>query len=197
MKRWFVVSAVALLCAAILIAVFSQKILWAMGAVLVNSQAPEKADMVVVLAGDASGHRLRKGIELVMDGYAPKIMLSGPFMIYGVRESLRAAAYAEQLGMRHDQVIPIERNDFSTNDEARDIVPVLRQMGVHRYLLVTSPSHTARAGRLFHRYGPDLELRTVAAPDPAWCRGYWWTARECRKTWVTEAAKNVAYLFGI
>jgi hypothetical protein len=50
---------------------------------------------------------------------------------------------------------------------------------------------------MFRRAGPDLEIRTVAAADPKWCRGYWWTQRECQKTWITEAAKNVAYLFGI
>lgn len=197
MKRWLVVPAVVIVCAVLVFTVFSQRILWAMGAALVANETPEKADIVVVLAGDSAGRRLRKGVQLVQSGYAPKLLLSGPAMVYGVRESLLAAEFAEKLGMRPDQVIPIVRDDFSTTDEARDIVPLLRQMGVHRYLLVTSPSHTGRAGRVFRRQGPDLEMRTVAAADPKWCGGYWWTNRECRKTWIEETAKNVADFFRI
>lgn len=197
MKRWWVVPAVAVLCAVLVVTVFSQKILWEMGAVLVADDVPEKADIVVVLAGDSVGRRLLKGVQLVQRGYAPKLLVSGPSLIYGVRDSLRAAKYAEELGLKSDQVIPIVRDDLSTSDEARDIVPVLRQMGVHGYLLVTSPSHTGRAGRVFRRLGPDLEMRTVAAADPTWCGGYWWTERECRKTWLEEAAKNVADFFRI
>ena len=99
--------------------------------------------------------------------------------------------------MDPSQVIPLVKDDFSTTDEARDIVPELRKMGVHSILLVTSPSHTGRAGRVFRRAAPDLMIRTVAAADPRWCRGYWWTDRECRKTWILEESKNIADFFRI
>ena len=197
MKRWLVVPAVAILSAVLLCAIFSQKILWAMGAVLVNAQAPEKADVVLVLAGDSVGRRLGEGVQLVKDGYAPKLLISGPFKVYGVQDSVLAARYAVQLGLRSDQAIPILRDYLSTSDEARSIVPLLRQMGVHKYLLVTSPSHTGRAARVFRRVGPDIQVRTVVAPDPKWCGGYWWTQRECQKTWLLEATKNVADFFRI
>jgi uncharacterized SAM-binding protein YcdF (DUF218 family) len=197
MKRWLVVPAVVILCAALTVTVFSQKILWAMGAMLVSSQAPEKADLVLVLAGDSVGRRLTEAVKLVKDGYAPKVLISGPFRIYGVQDSVLAAQYAQKLGLRSDQAIPILRDYLSTSEEAYTIVPLLRQMGVHKYLLVTSPSHTGRAGRVFRRAGPDLQVRTVAAPDPRWCGGYWWTQRECQKTWLLEATKNVADFFRI
>ncbi len=168
-----------------------------MGAVLVNSQAPEKADVVLVLAGDSAGQRLGEGVQLVKDGYAPKLLISGPFKIYGVQDSILAAQYAQRMGLRSDQVIPILLDYLSTTEESRTVVPLLRQMGVHKYLLVTSPYHTARAGRVFRRVGPDLQFRTVVAPDPKWCGGYWWTQRECQKTWLLEATKNVADFFRI
>jgi uncharacterized SAM-binding protein YcdF (DUF218 family) len=197
MKRRLLVLAAVILCAVLLVTVFSREILWAMGAVLVNAQTPEKADVVLVLAGDNAGRRVGEGVQLVKDGYAPKLLISGPFQVYGVQDSVLAARYAEKLGLRSDQVIPILRDYLSTSDEARAIVPLLRQMGIHKYLLVTGPSHTARAGRVFRRVGPDLQVRTVAAPDPKWCRGYWWTQRECQKTWLMEATKNVADFFRI
>jgi uncharacterized SAM-binding protein YcdF (DUF218 family) len=198
MKRRLAVAAVAVVfCAAVGIALFRQKILWEMGAMLVDNEAPEKADIVVVLAGDPAGHRLNKAMDLVRKGYAPRLLLSGPSMIYGVRDSVRAAEYALQHGMSPDQVIPLVRNDASTADEARDIVPELRKLGVRKYLLVTSPSHTGRAARVFRRAAPDLTVRPVAAADPLWCNGYWWTGRECRKTWLLEETKNIADAFRI
>jgi uncharacterized SAM-binding protein YcdF (DUF218 family) len=197
MKRWIAIAAAVVLCLVLLLTLFSQRILWAMGAVLVDDESPQKADIVVVLAGDNVGHRLQKGMQLVRQGYAPRMLLSGPAMVYGTRESVLAADYALKHGMSSDQVIPFIRDDLSTSDEARDIVPELRRMGIHRYLLVSSPSHTGRAGRIFRRQGPDLVVTTVAAADPHWCRGYWWTERECRKTWLEEATKNVADFFRI
>jgi uncharacterized SAM-binding protein YcdF (DUF218 family) len=197
MKRWLVITAVVFLCAVLLVAVFSQRVLWAMGALLVNSQIPEKADIVLVLAGDNVGRRVGEGVQLVKDGYAPKLLISGPFQVYGVQDSILAAQYAQKLGLRPDQTIPILRDYLSTSDEAHTIVPMLRQMGIHKYLLVTSPYHTGRAGRVFRRVGPDLQFRTVVAPDPRWCGGYWWTQRECEKTWLLEATKNVADFFRI
>ncbi|MDE3196071.1 MAG: YdcF family protein [Acidobacteriota bacterium] len=179
-----------------MLAAFSTRILWGMGAILVNSQSPEKADIIVVLGGDYPGGRLRKAMQLVQQGYAPRILISGPLMIYGVHERDLAVQYALAHGMRPDQVIPFESHDLSTADEVRHIVPRLREMGVRTYLVVTSTFHTGRAHRLFHRAAPELEMHTVASPDRAyWCNGYWWTTRECRKTWLLEATKNVTSLF--
>jgi uncharacterized SAM-binding protein YcdF (DUF218 family) len=187
----------ALLCVAAGLFLFRDRILWALGSALVNDQAPEKADMIVVLAGDLSGHRIEKAVELLNAGYAPKMLVSGPLPVYGVREATLATRYAIEKGAPPDRIVTLIRDDLSTSDEARDIVPELRALGVHKYLIVTSPSHTARSGRIFRRTAPDLTERTVAASDPHWCRGYWWKGRECRKTWLLEATKSVTDPFGM
>ena len=159
---------------------------------LVHDEPPVRSDVIVVLGGDYRGDRIDKGIELIRGGYAPKMLISGPAPIFGARESTLAARYAAEKGLSPDQAIPLNRNDTSTADEARTITPLLRSMGVHSYLLVTSPSHTGRAYRVFHRQGPELTIHPVAARDPNWCRGYWWTTRECRKTWLVEEIKTLA-----
>ena len=180
----------------LLLAIFWTRILWAMGALLVDSEAPEKADIILVLGGDYPGGRLRKAMDLIRAGYAPRMLISGPLMIYGVHERDLAVKYALDHGMRPDQVIPFVADDLSTMDEAHHIIPRLRRMGIHKYLIVTSDFHTGRAHRLFHWAAPDLQMRTVAAPDPEkWCEGYWWITRECRKTWLLESTKNVTSLF--
>lgn len=157
-----------------------------------HDEPPVRSDVVIVLGGDYRGDRIVKAIELLKSGYAPKMLISGPAPIFGARESFLAARYAVEKGLSPEQAVPLNRDDTSTSDEARGIVPLLRGMGVHSYLLVTSPSHTGRAYRVFHREGPDLTIHPVASRDPLWCGGYWWTDRECRKTWLVEELKTVA-----
>ena len=51
------------------------------GSFLVKTDEPFHADMVVVLAGDWAGHRILKGGELVEQGYAPQVLVSGPIRL--------------------------------------------------------------------------------------------------------------------
>jgi uncharacterized SAM-binding protein YcdF (DUF218 family) len=168
-----------------------------MGQVLVNSEPPRKSDVVLVLGGDWTGNRVLKGAELVREGYAPKLVISNGPIFYGRPESEVAADYAASKGYDRATMICIQRPHDSTNDEATTIPLVLRKLGVHSVLLVTSPSHTARATRVFRRLAPDLEFHPVAAPDPRWCGGRWWTERECEKTWFFETVKTVTGPFGL
>ena len=168
-----------------------------MGQLMVKSEAPRKADAVLVLGGDWLGNRVLAGAELVRQGYAPKMVISNGPYFYGLPESEAAATFAASKGYDRATMICIGRLNDSTADEARSIPPVLRQMRAHTVLLVTSPSHTARALRIFRRLAPDLEFHPVAAPDPRWCGGKWWTRRECEKTWFFEAVKSLTDPFGI
>jgi len=176
---------------------FSGRILWAMGSVLVDAESPRKADVVLVLGGEWSGRRVLKGAELVREGFAPRLVISSGPLFYGRSESEMAAEFAVSQGFDRASMICVPWTNNSTNDEARTVSPMLRKMGVHSVLLVTNPSHTGRAARLFRRVAPDLEFHPVAAPDPKWCGGRWWTQRECEKTWFYEAIKTVTNPFGI
>jgi uncharacterized SAM-binding protein YcdF (DUF218 family) len=191
----FFLSAVFLLFAAVVI--FRGQILWAAGAMLVNTGPPSKADIVLVLAGDSSGNRVLKGAELVRQGYAPKVFISNGRRFYGLNESEAAANFAVRHGYSRDTMICFSGTPSSTEGESRQVIPVLRSLGVHTVLLVTSPSHTARATRIFRKNAPDLRIDPVAAPDPLWCGGYWWTGRECEKTWFLEELKTVTGPLGI
>ncbi len=197
MKRRLVIVLCALLALLILAVAFRSRILWAMGAMLVNAEAPRKADIVVVLAGDSAGNRVLKGAELVREGYAPRVYISNGLRFFGQSESDAAADFAARRGYSRDTMILAHGSPMSTDEESRTIVQELRRLGVHSVLLVTSPSHTARATRLLRRQAPDMEIHPVAAPDPKWCGGYWWTQRECEKTWFFEEVKTVTGYFGI
>ena len=168
-----------------------------MGDVMVRAEAPQRADIVVVIGGDYAGNRITKGAELVRQGYAPRVLASGGGDMYGHYEGDLAIAFAEKRGYPPAEFIPLQYSALSTTDEARAVIARLRQMGVHKYLVVTSEFHTGRAGRIFQREGPDLEVHMIIAPDPTWNQGRWWTSREGRKMWLNEAMKTVADWFRI
>ncbi len=177
--------------AAILFA-FSGRILWWTGSLLVNDGPPRKADLIVVIGGDYTGSRILTAAKLVGQGYAPRILVSGAGPLYGQHESDLAVDFAVAHGYPRDEFLPFRYPALSTTDEARADIREMRKMGVHKYLLVTSVWHTARAGRVFRREGAGLDEYTVSAPDRYWQNGEWWKDREGRKIWFFETAKTIA-----
>lgn len=171
--------------------------LGAMGRYLVKADGPDKADMVVVLAGDGFGYRILKAAELVKQGYAPKVLVSGPPGIYGHHECDLAIPFAVKQGYPEKWFIPLPTNSLSTREEAQAVIPELRKRQVKKFLLVTSDFHTRRAGSIFRRYAGDLEFRVVASKDEFFHADSWWLDRQAGKVFVFEWAKTVADWLGI
>jgi len=169
-----------------------------LGAALVSAGPPQKADAIGVLGGDYTGRRILLAAKLAQEGYAPKVVVTGAARMYGVFESDLAVDFAVKNGFSRDLFIPVHKAAFSTADEARNVmIPLLRQMGVHKLLLVTSEFHTARSGRIYRREARDIETHVVAADTFFWEHGMWWKNREGRKIWFTEATKTIADWLGI
>lgn len=169
-----------------------------MGGYLVKTDPPAKADAVLVLAGDLNGDRVAKGAELVKQGYAPVVLVSGPMPIYGVNEATLAIDYAVSRGYPREIFVPLVSSSFSTRDEANFAGPELRNRGVHRVLIVTSNFHTRRAGKLFRsRLGAEIDLRMIGARHPNFTPEGWWKDREGRKIFFFEWSKTISTLFGL
>ena len=167
------------------------------GGWLVKSEAPFRADMIVVLAGDGMGHRILKGGELVEQGFAPRVLVSGPRGIYGRTEDSLAIPFAVDHGYPQDYFIGFPNASHSTVEEAQAILPELQKRGVKKFILVTSDFHTARAGRIYHARANGFEMRVVAANDEYFTAKGWWRTREGCKTVFLEWTKTFANLFGI
>ena len=171
--------------------------LWrpALGYALVRDDGPAKADIAVVLAGDASGSRILEAADLIRRGYAPVALVSGSASYYGVAESDLAIPFAVRRGNPPQWFLPFPNSSLSTRQEAVAILAELRRRGVHTFLLVTSDFHTARAARIFRSLergaggGPDF--RTIPAPDPFFRAGAWWQNRESQKIFLTEWCKTL------
>jgi len=161
------------------------------------SEPPQKAGMIVVIGGDNRGNRILRAAELARQGYAAKVLVSGVAAIYGYHESDLAIDFAVHRGYPREMFVAFHYPALSTRDEARADVRELRRLGVHKYLLITSAYHSARASRDFRREGTDLEMHPVSAPDRYWQNGVWWKDREGRKLWFTETLKTAADYLGI
>jgi uncharacterized SAM-binding protein YcdF (DUF218 family) len=185
-------SALVLAVLILLAVVFHAAILAALGNFLVKAGPPQKADIVVVLAGDGFGKRILKGAQLVQEGWAPKVLVSGPDGAYGNYECDLAIAFAVKAGYPSSEFLHFEHQARSTEAEVSLIVEKLRAMGVKRVILVTSNFHTRRSGKIFHRDAPELETFVVAAPDEFFQPDTWWHDREARKTFLYEWMKTVA-----
>lgn len=188
---WWIIASVLAIAV-----VFHARILGALGSYLVHDEPPRHADVVLVLAGDASGRRILKGAELVRDGYAPKVIVSGP-MYYGAHECELAIALAERAGYPSSYFVHFEHDAHSTEEEARAVRPLLDSMGAKHVLLVTSDFHTRRAGKDFRAALPAITFDIVAASDAHFTPLGWWHDREGRKTFVYEWMKTVATWFGM
>jgi len=169
----------------------------ALARLLVRNDGPVRADIAVVLAGDYYGNRIVHAAELVKQGYVPNVLVSGPHMMYGQYECDLAIPFAVKLGYPENWFIRAPNEALSTRDEAAAILPDLRRRGVHRFLLVTSDFHTARAARIYRAAAPDLDMHVVTAPDRYFRADGWWHNREGQKIFFIEWMKTAANAIGM
>ena len=195
MKPRYCLAAAALVLLALL--VFHSAILGAIGDYLVQAGPPQKADIALVLAGDSTGQRITTAAQLVRDGYAPKVLVSGPAGMYGYYECDLAIPFAEKEGFPSAYFIPLQHHALSTKEEAQAVLPEVRQTGAKSVLLITSDFHTRRAGKIFRSAAPDLTFYVVAAPNEYFSPHGWWHNREGRKLFMFESMKTVAEWFGL
>jgi uncharacterized SAM-binding protein YcdF (DUF218 family) len=121
----------------------------------------EPAEAIVVLAdsvnayGALSENSLRRtlhGILLYRQGFAPRLVFSGPANQQGIVEAEVRAAMARQLGIAPTAILT-EIRGHTTREEAARLASLLQPMGVHTILLVTDPEHLVRAQPLFAHVG--------------------------------------------
>lgn len=168
-----------------------------MGALLVSAERPQHADIIVVLAGDPYGHRILRAAELVKQGYAPKVLVSGPPGFYDMHESDLALPFVVRRGYPAAWFIPAPHNAHSTEEEGQALFPVLDKLRARTVIVVTSDHHTRRALHTLRGCWPGIEIHMVAAPDEFFTPYGWWHNREGRKIFFLEWLKTFASLVGI
>jgi uncharacterized SAM-binding protein YcdF (DUF218 family) len=180
-------------------------LLGAAGRFLVEEQAAERADAIVVLTGSYPD-RILEAVQLYRDGWAPRIILCREPENAGFRK-LRTLGVrvprifelnrtvAEQLGVPPDAIEVVDRPAGSTYSEAEVVLEYMLQHGYHSLLLVTSKYHSHRAG-LIYRHLSDGRVRVTVRPareDDFQPEG-WWHDRASTRRVVIEYQKLLTFL---
>ena len=168
----------------------------AMGRFLVEEDRPAKADAAVVLStGMAYYPRLMEAAALFREGRVPLVVINGNRKTDSLRrlETLRfkpAAPWNENslrvlelLGVPRDRVISVSAEKaFDTISEARAVAQTLQGRGLHSLMLVTSKSHTRRAGHIWRNRVPGgFRISTAGArEDPIQADAWWHSGRQIR-----------------
>lgn len=121
---------------------------------------PGAADAVVVLSG-SKHERLDRGLELIRDGVAPVLVISG-----GLDPRQPKAPPLCRAGeFEGARVLCFTPDPDSTRGEARQVAELADRYGWKRILLVTSTFHVTRARMLFDRC-LDGDADAVGTPYP-------------------------------
>jgi uncharacterized SAM-binding protein YcdF (DUF218 family) len=107
-----------------------------------------KADAIVVLGGGRD-ERPERASDLFKNGDAPQILVSGAGDCDANVQILMKRGVPAN-------VITREANSISTYENAEFSVPLLRQMGAHRVIIVTSWYHSRRALVCFEHFAPNI-----------------------------------------
>jgi uncharacterized SAM-binding protein YcdF (DUF218 family) len=117
--------------------------------VLTVDIGPARADVLVVLGGKPD--RAVRAAELFKQGEAPEILVSGN----GDAQNYKTVLIKSGVPAQN---ISLEAKSRTTRENAEFSIPLLRQMGAHRVIIVTSWYHSRRALMCFEHYAPDMKV---------------------------------------
>ncbi|PWU01295.1 MAG: hypothetical protein C5B51_23225 [Terriglobia bacterium] len=162
---------------------------WA-GRLLIRNDAPQRADLIVVLGGDFYGSRVVTAAELARRGYAPYALISGP-PYQGIPESDLAIEFLAKRGFERRLFAGYPNTARSTIEEADVLLKEIRRRGARSFLLVTSNYHSRRAGLVFRLLCPACRFRVIAAPKAEYQPESWWLDENERTLFWREFGKLV------
>jgi hypothetical protein len=119
----------------------------------------EKTDIMFVF-GSKSNTRIEKAVELMKEGYAKYLLVSGSAPMYDkdktITEAERLGQYAIENGIDKEQII-IENGSISIPDNIRSSLNLLDEKGniFNSIMLVNSPYSQRRGWVHFKKYLPD------------------------------------------
>jgi uncharacterized SAM-binding protein YcdF (DUF218 family) len=157
--------------------------------------APEHADLIVVMGGGTDDLRYWNGVRLMNEGWAPHLMLDvfDKGKTFGNADIDLARDFLNKTTPGRSTLCPIAQN--STYDEARYLERCLRGSNVKSILIVTSEYHTRRALTILQKRLPQYHFSIYAAADPYYFGQHWWQTREWAKTTLGEWQRYSWWIF--
>jgi uncharacterized SAM-binding protein YcdF (DUF218 family) len=157
---------------------------------------PNHADVLVVLAGDRNDCRFLRGLDLLRQGYASRMLVdaNSDMIFFGRTAAVLEDQRLRSLNLNGDQVRVCPTQGDSTDEETRYVVQCLHADQTSRVLLVTSDFHTRRALSIFNHRLPRYHWSIAACRDGSVFKQNWWQRREWAKTAFMEWTKLVWWL---
>jgi uncharacterized SAM-binding protein YcdF (DUF218 family) len=168
-----------------------------LGTSMVWDEPLQKADAIVVLAGNAP-LRMEHGVELYQAGWAPLLIVSDETLRTNGMEVTWDQIFNAGVvlpNVPRDAVVPMDPPPQDTREEARRSAAILKERGLHSAILVTDPFHSRRATLLFRAAyrKQGLEVRSSPGVDDRDLPHWWQTARSVR-TVLEEYTKTIWYV---
>ncbi len=147
-------------------AFFYTPFIWMLASPLKIAEAPQKADVIVVLGGGVGEtrhpgistiERARYASELYKAGWAPAILFSSGY-VYSYQEAEDMKLIATSSGVPEDAIL-LETHSSSTYENVQFVKEILAQKKWDSILLVSAPYHMRRLSMVFHKVAPDIEVR--------------------------------------
>jgi uncharacterized SAM-binding protein YcdF (DUF218 family) len=178
------------------------------GAWLVVADPLEKSDAIVVLGGTMYERPL-EAIDLLNDGWAPRIYLFREIADWGEVELLkRGIPYTRsvdvqidamvRLGVPRDAIHVLDQAN-STAEESTHVVRLVTREKYSRVIIVTSKQHTRRARLVMRRRLDGTGVQVIVRPSrydlsPV---DRWWSNRSTLRFTVFETQRLLGYWIGI
>lgn len=114
-----------------------------LGKFLVQSDKLGKADAIVVFSGD-NGPRTERAVELLKEGYADYLILSGGKVYDDVTMAELMKNHAIKLGVDENKIL-IDDEASTTNENADFTADIIEENNFKSVIVVTSDYHTRRS----------------------------------------------------
>jgi len=147
-----------------------------------------KADAIVVISGGETEARIKEGIWLYDNGYAPTIIFAGAAREGDVSNALAMKRIAMRKGVPAGDIL-IEEDSRDTEENAEFTAEIIKKQNYKSIILSTSPYHQRRAFHNFKKNLPELRIINWSAKDSRWRKFGWWKTEEGRRLTFSEFLK--------
>ena len=157
-------------------------------------EAPQEAQAVVVLGGDSVfGDRIRHGVDLYRQGWAPRLIVSGYAIRSYFSETELMEREATELGVPSEALLVFKHNARSTQEEALALRRFLAERQIRDVIVVTSNFHTRRTRWIFRKVfrGTGVQVKVSASSDVRVDPRRWWKRRSSMNYVLLELLKTL------
>jgi len=152
-------------CILLYLLLFNTPFLWFLASPLKISEAPQKADVILVFGGGVGEtgspgkstiERARYAVELYKQGYSNKILFSSGYTyVYNDAENMKL--FAVSMGISEKDIL-LEQRANSTYENIVFSKKILNQNNYRTILLISSPYNMMRAKLVFDKLGKDVKV---------------------------------------